>query len=307
MTILSKRIKNVLSPPVSPFLNKKVFLGNSSSSGGGGASLTGQEALSVVVSSTIMDLDVTIDGSYDGTGEIWTNLVTSPNDGGTYDAWLGATSASAEATDATYVSAATRASCYFEYDGSGYHNGQATDWANMPTIRDIAKTSGGSAFWYAFTGRSSWGTTFCLFTNRVNLAGANEGVGIDFVESAGDKLQISHSDGVVGNATTVTSAMGFSADQDVFMLVTWDANYANYKVYVNGATPFETGTLSPNAFTGDPSNPTFTMMARGNGSLDAPASTRAYGMFAGNEYLTDAKVSAILDHIELRHNRTYRV
>lgn len=85
------------------------------SSGGGGGGLQDD------IASTCYHLDATDSASYSGSGQSWSNLISSPHDGAAqtdFDMYLGLTSGSTS-TDPTFNGSAGSSSAYFSTDASG--------------------------------------------------------------------------------------------------------------------------------------------------------------------------------------------
>lgn len=267
-----------------------------SSSGGGGAPVS--PYLDGVLASCICDLDATISDSYGGTGQTWSNLITSPSTGELqtdYDFHLGADSSS-DTTDPTFTGTAGTTSAYFSHDGGDFFtckdnatylsNAYRTDISN-PTTIVVCLQLASTAFQYLF-GQGEFNT------NR----------GWSLRMNSGTLQTLAYGDVTFANET-VKSSPSIAATTDTCFIFSVDQNAGTGKQAINSTT-MTAWTTSGVTFTGPASTSwSFLIGAALNNASPIKSGSRVYHFSAFNEVFDDTKTSAVVSHLNTRHNRTY--
>ena len=258
--------------------------------------------LDSIISSAICDLDATILASYDGSGQIWANLIASPADGESqtaYDFFLGA-DGSVASDDPTFTGRAGDAAAHFLYDGGDKNN--LASGVNTNFINDMHKTTGGNVWWIAVAFRYA-GTGFqCVWANQ-SASPAGQGVEALVIDASnGVRFNIRRSNFITNDFATGALVAG----TDNLLIVSGDpVTTDDLRVWLNTTTAIENADMSTGTSTTNANNP-MQIGARPNLVLPLANLTRVYHFSMGNEYLDDADVTLIKTHLEARHfPRTY--
>lgn len=266
--------------------------------GGGNRTLLPRGSLKDIVSSCVMDLDVTLSASADS-GQRWRNLVQTPADGSAqsaYDVSLGASSG-ASTDDPTFNGTVGAKNAYWAFDGGDFFQIPA----NTTFLNSLHKTTGGQAFWVA-----------CAFRYKDTASGTNpaifatSGAGIVGISlrltGSLDKPQISQR-GETALVDSTSGSLPLLVDgQDYVIIVSVPAGGGNVKWYINSVTPV-TETITYNAAT---ANAGFPMrLAHNNAVASFPNGSRMYAFAMGNAVLSDPEAAAIIGEYEKRHILDY--
>jgi len=265
-------------------------------SGSGAASDPRLLPLSAIIPSAVFDVDATLEASFDGTGQLWKNLIPAPADGSAqtaYDFWRGSTSAS-QTNDPTFNGTAGDPAAYFSNDG-------------------------GDAFWLAgalttFLGRLHRDQDFTFVTAMQTAPSGsplrstlfhtglapNTGQGIELqgnFSSNDIAVLMAGTSGYGHNTLTITNP-SFSANCMIIMSHKHSTNKTKY--WFNTAT----GTERNHTFAAANADAAATRVWLGGGGY-ATAGTRLYNASMFNEYFDDAKALAVIEQLEIRHGRNY--
>lgn len=266
---------------------------------------SGASYLDSVISSVIGDLDATVSDSYDGTSQIWLNVITSPADSSAQadnDYFLGLDGTSST-DDPTFTGSAGSASAYFLYDGGDKF---ALDNANTAFLSKLHKTNETALeFWMCMAVYWPSGTSGAFNLFGTAQSSSNHGLIIQLQQGASNRVRIIQDSGSA--SITSTGTVNMSTDAWNILLVSYQKTSGtggNYKVWHNSATVLTSGTLSTwNTTTTDA-----TFNARigpGTGAALIPNGVRLANFSYGNEYLDDTKAGNIISHLETRHSRDY--
>lgn len=282
----------VSSPAHSPVFSPVQTEVSTPSEGGGGEPALGYTPMDEVVSTALVDIDFTVEDSYDGSSQTVTNITSS---GTTYDFWLGSSSSS-EAIDPTFNGTAGDAAAYLETDGADYITAQTSA---APCFAKGHRTDQ-AGVWYAFAGKtaSSNSATRSIFGNSSSAGTAGSRAlglwGSDF------KIDYYISNGS-SNLTVTDTSTALSNDLDFIYIVSFDGTSTtnNFKAWMNTTTAI-TKSATLNASTADSAN-TFTIFAA-NTFSPVQSGFRLYAFACGlGELLTDAKATLIMEEYASRH------
>lgn len=257
--------------------------------------------LDSIISSAICDLDATILASYDGSGQIWANLVASPADGESqtaYDFFLGA-DGSVASDDPTFIGSAGDAAAHFLYDGGDKNN--LASGVNTNFINDMHKTTGGNVWWIAVAFRYA-GTGFQCVWATASASPAGQGFeALVNDASNGVRINIRRNNFITNDFATGALVAG----TDYLLIVSGDpVTTDDLRVWLNTTTAIENADMSTGTSTTNANNP-MQIGARPNFILPLANLTRVYHFSMGNEYLDDTKAADIFTHLETRHQRFY--
>ncbi len=255
----------------------------------------GDGSLQDVLASTEFDLDATLESSYSGSGQDWSNLVPSPASGASqsdYKFFLGIDGTS-DGSDPTFTGTAGNSAAYFAMDGTDHFRQQN---ANSQFLKDLAKTTGGQDWWAAITislGSISVG-------QYIWAQGATATRGVHIQVTGGNLLRMR----VRGDTSTVnvTLTPTFSLTTDTLLIISYDHATTTFRTWLNSTTGVD-NSITPNTTTTDTSD--VSDIGTTNGFSILSAGTKVYGYAMGNEFLDDTKATAICEALETRHNRDY--
>lgn len=267
--------------------------------------LTTSAYLDGALSSVVCDLDATIAASYGGSGTTWSNLIASPADGalrGAYDFHLG--DGVTSTTYPTFNGAAGSMGAYWSADGGDYFK-LKTLVGSLP--EKWHRTSGGSPFWVAMTFRTPPG----IFTGTRSFWGnaassSNRGM-LSYAVSA-DTISLVSANGSLAPSLNNLSGALVGATSYIYILSADPAQGAsNVRVWVNNMTAsFFSHNFGASAVN---STDNFYIWATKSGATEAslPMESGAflYSFAMGNEFLDNAKATAIITHMNARHGRSY--
>ena len=260
-------------------------------------------SLQDVVASTCFDLDVTQANSYDGSGQTWANLVSSPADGASqtdYDFFRGA-DGSVSTDDPIY-------------NGTGAGD-QNSFWGFSPpqffslignntTLLDSLhkQGTGETPWWFAMAfnkANSTWANNDFFMATRNLTPGDGQGVFLGFTIT--ERVRMSQSNGSM-NMQEDSSIYG-APSGDHIILCSHDPVGNTTRFWTESSTSTE-GTQSFNSATGAPVGKMHLGSAV-NGLNNLSTEDRVYAMAMGNSYLTDVEAAAIISEYETRHGNTY--
>lgn len=256
------------------------------------------QPLGNVVPSCVFDLDATIADSYTS-GQVWANWEPTPADGSAqsaYDFNRGAGSGS-ESSDPTFNGTVGSPSAYWSFDGLDFFTKAGT---NTEILNNMFKQSSSHNIgWCAAIRLSTVGSTSSMiFSNQSSGRGGTFGK----YSTSNDHLGILQVGS--GSAVADTNPATLFAGIDYFLAGTWDRATNRATLWINDvvfpdiAFTFVSGTTNAG---------TSRIGIRGDGA-DAtafPSGTRLYAVSMFNETLDSAKVAAIRNQYQTRHQRPY--
>lgn len=261
-------------------------------SGGEGGSY-----LDTVLTSVCCDLDATVAGSYNGSGQLWKNLTASPADGASqsdYDFHLGA-DATASTDDPTFTGAAGDMAAYWSFDGGDFFE---LAGSNTSFLESLHKTTGGTDFWMAVAFQNGASTSYNIFTQADTPF---TDAGFKFGANGAERINLQQEAG--GAGTFKNSTGSFTDGADTLLIVSYDESVDQVSFWINSATAetvsyiFDTGTAAATSVA--------RIGAAGDGGGKFPNNTRLYHFSMGNEFLDNTKAAALITHLEARHGRDY--
>lgn len=246
--------------------------------------------LDSVVSSACCDLDASVSSSYSGSGETFSNLVTSPADGNLqtdYDFWLG--------SDGTTTNNPVFNTDKFTFETGDTMFCKTTNNILVQLHKDVVK-------WWAV----------CVFERPVTPITANLWGSSNSTSYEGGGIQIRDTDtdyrwvlsiGAAFDVTDLGSSLHTSGYNILLITGDNDLTTNNIKVYANSTTPL---TLS-NTYTSTTNASGFALGGvydDGNGGgVIINHSIKQFG--AGNAFLSDGDAANIIAHLEARHSDDY--
>lgn len=261
---------------------------------GGGGEPAGCDCLADVIDSVVFELDATDADSYSGSGTTWANLIASPADG------AGQTDYDFTNTGYTFNGTAGDAAAYWSTDGGDYFSSIADQTSFM---KKAHKTTGGTDFWMALTFAPSTLTSIQTLLNTANGSTvANVGINVQF--NATGTWRVARFTGASNSTTNLSGTTQTVANTVIIM--SWSANFAEAKYWINSTTTDNTVAPSVAASTLDADSaktiigsyqpvPLFGLQSGG----------KIYSMAVGNEYLDNTKAAAIISYLETKHSRDY--
>lgn len=255
--------------------------------------------LDSVHSGAVMDIDATIEASYDGSSQTWTNLISST--GTAYDWWLG-DDGTAAAQDPSFTGTAGDPAAYFAPDGGD--RCALKNSSSATVLNQIQRTDGTGSEWtfiVAFRTPSSHSGTKALIGGSWTT---DNGFYV-FVGGGAGPLRFWSADGSSSNNYTHGN---LSTDTDYLLVISADMqettnNITHYLNTTSGTTISYDGPDS----TADEANGVLLMASSDAGSpkgaLTSGYRIYAYGLIEGTS--TAAQVADIFDMYETRHSRDY--
>lgn len=248
-----------------------------------------------IVSSACCDLDATIDASYGGSGETFSNLIPTPADSESqtsWDAWLGG-SGTTDGDEPTFNGSAGDSGAYFSVDGSDtFEFKTATDLQNN-MIKDNAK------FWIACAFQpAAISTSYRLFGSGTTA----NGIDLIFQSTTRVRVRAYQDSGLNGALDFNPLSLTLSGGTDYLFILSFDEATGNGILWINGTKH----TASVTYTTPTATNPTAPLNIFSNNSTSfMPNSSRLYAFAVGNDTLSDSDESAIRAEYNTRHNKTY--
>jgi len=245
--------------------------------------------LSAIVSGCVFDLDATLAASYDGTSQLWKNLVPAPADGAAqaaYDFTLGAT-ASASTDDPTFNGTAGSPAAYFSTDGGDIFQLPA----NTQFMKDLHKTTGGTNWTVVSTNRTPASGIVAVLGNLASARFVN----VQWTSSA-TRMQVAINGDSLGSNVNHTAC---PVSTDCFMAASWNGTHIT--VWGNTAT----GTAYAYTVPASSTDASTLYIALRNNAAFTPAGTRLYSLAMFNKALSNAEMALVKEQLELRHERTY--
>lgn len=253
-----------------------------------------------VLDSTVADLDATQSESYSGSGQTWSNLVTSPSDSSSQisnDFYLGA-DGNADSTDPTFTGSAGDAGAYFALDGGDWL--AAKDLSSSTTLKSLGKTT--TSFWVAIAFQTPSSLVSSTGIWGGGFQNADEGFTANYTAAGAARLFQFYGSGTT--FTTLTPTIGTSTDYLWIVSVDMSATTNNVRSWINTTTKEETSVT----WTSNTDNTVNFDVGAGGGSAHlgkAANGTRIYSFALGNEFIDDADAALIFAHLEARHGRDY--
>ena len=286
MPFISSFIDSISNPFVSPYLGSVDAV---------------SPYLDGVIDSVCCDLDATIEASYTS-GQTWANLISSPADGAgqtDYDFFLGK-DGSASTDDPTHTGTVGDPAAYFALDGGDNFTAKVFS-SIVPTIWDMHKTTS-SGWWIAIAFQTPSGGKRGFFGG--GGANGNSGLTIYQDEASGYITQWTNPNS--NNTFPANSSYTGGADNIIVLSVDMSATSSNVKNWHSTKTG-SVASKAFTAFTGDADGDWNIASTNNAGVINSAMlnNTRLYSFAIGNELLDDAKATAIIDHLNARHSRTY--
>ena len=261
--------------------------------------------LDAEVASTCGQLDATISASYGGSGQTWTNVISSPNDGSSQtdnDFWLGHDT-NAAGDDPTFTGSAGSNTAYFALDGGDNFN--VKSYSAATTLYDAHKSgASGSQWWVAAvfyrvgsSVKSYWGSGF----------NSSDTGTYTYIDPNGTSRLYRMS----GSSSNVIISPGsnHSESTPTLMIISVDntATTNNVRVWTNTNTKtvysYNGGTFTGNGDTSWGIASTYTNTTTASSRLDNLS--RYYGFAWGDAFIDDADADKICEYYETLHNRDY--
>jgi len=251
--------------------------------------------ISDILSSSVIDIDATISASYSGSGSVLSNLTTSPSDS------TAQSDGNFDITGATFTGAAGDSGAYFEFDGAG-------DWFDCvtsahATLANLHRTDVDTPATIVMAFRSPTAITTSNYPiGGTYRASSDQGVRIRFDGSNYTVQQ-------TGVGTTTTSSNFSSSPANAtnyLMILSLDlgGGTASYSHAINSRT--STNVLFGAKTTDDVGTHAFRLGAlASDGAAPFEAGARMYGFYAFNKVLDNTEIGLLVDHLNIRHGRTY--
>lgn len=265
-------------------------------------SLSAGGSMQDVIASTVFDVDATMQGSYSGSGQTFSNLVTSPADGESqtaYNLQLGTTS-SPSTDDPTFTGSAGDSGAYFLHDGGDTMSLVNTN-ANAPFFNDIHKGASGQAWWLAFAIRTPSSLATMSYINSTGFALSNYGLRVRTISSGA--VEVILGQGGPGFFYSGPGG-GVSTTDETLLIVTYDFDSDSLDIYINGSA-YATGVTGATSTTTTAPTYDFRFSGIDSGSQRYLNGTRLYAMSGGNTKINSTQATAIKTEYESRHGRTY--
>jgi len=249
--------------------------------------------LSDIVPSCVFDLDATLEASYDGTGQLWKNLVPAPADGElqtAYDFLLG-TSSSPSTDDPTFNGTAGSPAAYFSLDGGDFFQ---IAGGNTAFLNKIHRTTDGTPLTViAAVKTPTSGIIHCIGSASATL----NSLTCQWTSSA-TRMQMFQAGAVNGFGQSHT---GGAANANNFLTYTKNAATDSIGMGANTST-LTSYSPAPNATSANLTEP----LRIGFGGSGASANGLwFYSVAVFNEILDATAIAAVKAQLELRHERTY--
>jgi len=265
-------------------------------------------ALGSLVSSTVCDMDATLEPSF-ASGQKWLNLEGTPADGSSQtdnDFFLGANGdGGGDSADPEHTGTVDDAAAYFLMDGTDYFTSvDGVGSSNAITLRDLHKNGSGEAWWIAMVMKTATlSNTF--FWGNANAAG---GDGMRwFANNSGTNIRVDQFDGT--SSTSADSLLTLVSDTDQLVIISCDMNATsnNVRRWRNTATKNEIS-KTWNSASGN-TDGVFRIGATDNQGTVSGAlidvNSRIYAFSYGNAFIGDTEAAALKTEYEARHGRTY--
>ena len=247
---------------------------------------------------SIFDLDATLSASY-SSGQVWSNIVTTPVDGSAqsaYDFNLGASNAPA-GDDPTFTGTPNDPAAYFALDGG--------DWFTLagaiPTFfNQIHQGSLPHTLILAMSVAVNGGSRVGLFSTTNTGSAANVGISYDtgfsalFCDQRVLATNVGISPGGISPGGTTDRLMIISYNPATNLLTRW------FNTATGSAVGY-TYTSTASAQVG----PVPAIAARSGGSQFLPSGTRVYSCAMLNLACTNTNAGQIVKFYNKRHNRVY--
>jgi hypothetical protein len=261
--------------------------------------------LADATSTVVFELDVALTASYDGSGDTWSNVITSPADGETQDRYdFIAVSAGGIPN---FVETSSRASAYFEFDAGRDKGFVINTCANTTFTNDLHRGQFGShENWWCLTifrrSDATWANADTYFATRGNTA-SSEGPGVQFMINSQEKYALRQRTSAGSNGVVTTSAFT-GVELSAYNGVIWNRIQATSSLHIWRNSRTYTST---NNFAAQPSAAwgTATIGMTPDRDYGAAAEDRLVHLSFGTGLLTDAEVSNMWDILEARHGRIY--
>jgi len=272
-----------------------------------GIKLSGNQSVSPyldgVLSSACCDIDATQLASYPGTGQTWSNLLSSPADGTpstAWDLWLGNSDGVEPSPpyDPVFTGTAGSQSAYF----NNAQEGAIFKFKNQSqptTLLNAHRKVSGGPWWFCMVHYlASWGVD--NFLGGVNTTGIR---GLTIYMNTSGQLQVWD-----GSSQVSPAIPAFPRTQYNILIVSCNPTLSsnNIRVWSNSRTsvtgtwvPVGDAVASSNFYLGAAQG------AGGNPSGYTNINYRTKSFAFGNELLDNTKAGLIIDNLNARHGATY--
>jgi hypothetical protein len=267
-------------------------------SGESAPAITRNSPLSDVVSGVVFDLDATITASYDGTSQVWENLVVTPADGSAqaaYDFNRGLNN-SASTDDPTFNGTAGDPAAYWSFDGGDFF----TSVGGLTTfMQNLHRTDATQPFTVGYVIRTpaagNLGALSTMPSTEVN--------GALFQARTAVSANQFYLRGATGG--TLAQFTPVSGSTDYLVIFSFDPATNTLRRWINAATN-TSSSYTKNTSTADSLS---TRMVIGatftNVSGPAASGSQIKTVFMMNTFIDDTTAGTIIDQLELRHDRSY--
>lgn len=239
-----------------------------------------------LVSSTVFDIDATVEDSYSGSGTTWANLEATPADSAAQTAY------DFTNNGFTFTGSAGDSGAYWLADGTNQFD---LGGGNTTFLNNLPKTTGGTNFWFAMAFRAGSGTQRMCHTGAVTNVPL-----LGIFTNASNILNLFQRGDTASSNQSFGSAL--SAGTDYVVIVSHDSATNNTRYWINTATASNQA-QTYNATT--TAAGAFTIGAESDGGNPLVNGVRVYAVSMGNAYLDNTGAAAIFSEYEARHGRDY--
>ena len=164
-------------------------------------------------------------------------------------------------------------------------------------FQDAQKTTGGPDHWFAIALRTPApdGTTDGFFSTQTGNT-----QGFRWQQNAQENLFFRQRGDSANSQVTGT---GIAGSADNLIIVSHSHSLNQTRFWINSRTATQVSQTYDTTTTDSTLSAVIYASADGNNA--AGSGTRAYGFYAGNEYISDSQAGDIYDFLNTRHNRTY--
>ena len=264
----------------------------------------GVALLSDTVASVCCQLDATIEASYGGSGQTWSNVTPSPADSsakGDWDAHLGLT-ADSSSDDPFFTGSVGDAAAYFALDGGDFFT--LKTFINATTLANAHKQGG--AYWIAMPHRVASGASQSPWGSG-NVG--NTDIGIKGQTDHDGFRRLFHYDGTSQAQNGESNSNNdYDEGDDILLIFSMDMTSDTNNIRAWTVSTTSRGAGVTRLSTTDAASGNFHIGAtQRNSSPDDIMSngTRVYGFAVGNIFLTDSISADIYAYYETLHGRDY--
>lgn len=255
-------------------------------------------ALGATVTSTVADLDATCSSSYSGTGQLWSNLESTPADSAAQSAYnfdLG-TSNAVTTDDPGFAGTADTADARFTVDGGDWFE---LNGSNTQFIKDMSKDpTGGTDFWVAMVFKQTSGATTQGLWGNSNSTTTDSAL---YASISSAEVPIFNQRGATANVAS-TGLSAFS-DATYYCVIFSFSHSTNTLAYWRNSATGSTQSLTMNTSTAETA--VQQRIGRSTGSsnvLNSGSEIKSFSM--GNTYLDDTEAAKIFAVWDTRYSGT---